>query len=231
MTCAAAPETPTEEPAAAEPAVGINNTIPYPQYSNSGALYLKSLPGAVEPLGLFDPWGASTVATVDEVKRFREAEIMHCRLSMLAAVGWLFGEETYVENNPLFNGAVSGPALRQFQQVEAEGGYFWEVLILLIACCEFYRGLMAYNPPEQAGRRTMENSMLFKADYSPGDLGFDPLGLAPEDPEEFRAMQNKELNNGRLAMIAVAGMAAQEEIDGLKIFEHLGEKSWDDIFT
>ncbi len=39
---------------------------------------------------------------------------------MLAAVGYLVGELPSVEQNPLFNGSVSGTALRQFQQVEAE---------------------------------------------------------------------------------------------------------------
>lgn len=58
------------------------------------------------------------------------------------------------------------------------------------------------------------------ADYTPGDLGFDPLGLAPEDPEEFFEMQTKELQNGRLAMIAAAGFLAQEACDGKGIIEH-----------
>merc|ERR1711869_111197 len=48
--------------------------------------------------------------------------------------------------------------------------------------------------------------------YVPGDLGFDPLGLAPEDPAEFRLMQEKELSHGRLAMIAAAGFLAQEAV-------------------
>ena len=58
------------------------------------------------------------------------------------------------------------------------------------------------------------------ADYTPGDLGFDPLGLMPEDPEEFFEMQTKELQNGRLAMLAAAGFLAQEAVDGKGILEH-----------
>merc|ERR1719213_713136 len=50
--------------------------------------------------------------------------------------------------------------------------------------------------------------------YTPGDLGFDPLGLKPEDPAEFRVMQEKELSHGRLAMIAAAGFMAQEAVSG-----------------
>jgi N utilization substance protein A len=57
-----------------------------------------------------------------------------------------------------------------------------------------------------------EGVMMFKErvsteDYTPGDLGFDPLGLKPTSPAEFKEMQNKELNNGRLAMIFVANQS------------------------
>ena len=47
-----------------------------------------------------------------------------------------------------------------------------------------------------------------KEDYQPGDLGFS-LGddLSSDKGKE---LLNKELNNGRLAMIASAGMIAQE---------------------
>merc|ERR1711906_67677 len=58
--------------------------------------------------------------------------------------------------------------------------------------------------------------------YYPGDLGFDPLGFKPEDPQEFANMQTKELNNGRLAMIAAAGFCAQELVNGKGILENLG---------
>jgi light-harvesting complex I chlorophyll a/b binding protein 1 len=42
--------------------------------------------------------------------------------------------------------------------------------------------------------------------------------LKPTDPEELKTMQTKELNNGRLAMIAAAGMIAQELATGQKLF-------------
>merc|ERR1712196_652613 len=51
-----------------------------------------------------------------------------------------------------------------------------------------------------------------------GDLGFDPLGLKPTDPKKLKDMQAKELNNGRLAMIAAAGMIAQEVATDSKLF-------------
>ena len=48
--------------------------------------------------------------------------------------------------------------------------------------------------------------------YVPGQIGFEPLGLAPEDPAEFRVMQEKELAHARLAMIAAAGFLSQEAV-------------------
>jgi len=52
------------------------------------------LPGAIEPLGYFDPFGFCDNLDVMGVKRMREAEIMHGRVAMLAAVGFLIQENT-----------------------------------------------------------------------------------------------------------------------------------------
>ena len=67
-------------------------------------------------------------------------------------------------------------------------------------------------------RRAGGQPWAIRSDHTPGDLGFDPLGLKPESPAELAEMQTKELNNGRLAMIAIAGMVVQEGITGAKLF-------------
>ena len=51
----------------------------------------------------------------------------------------------------------------------------------------------------------------------PGDVGYDPLGLLPEDPEELEEIQNKEILNGRFAMISLLGMVAEELVTGEKL--------------
>ena len=56
---------------------------------------------------------------------------------------------------------------------------------------------------------------------SVGDLGFDPLALRPTTEKEFIDLRNKELNNGRLAMIGVVGIVVQELIDKRAIIDHL----------
>ncbi len=53
----------------------------------------------------------------------------------------------------------------------------------------------------------------------PGDLGFDPLGLKPSDPEAWEKTQLRELKNGRLAMIAIAGMLFAEYTTGYGALE------------
>ena len=57
-----------------------------------------------------------------------------------------------------------------------------------------------------------------KEGYINGDLGFDPLGFKPKDPAAFKTMQTKEINNGRMAMLAVAGLVAQELVSNAKTF-------------
>ena len=52
----------------------------------------------------------------------------------------------------------------------------------------------------------------------PGDFGWDPMDMYPTDPAGRVEMQTKELNNGRVAMIAIAGMVAQELATNAKLF-------------
>jgi len=112
--------------------------------------------------------------------------------------------------------AIVGPAINHFQQVESQGAIFWVPLLLAIGISESYRVAVGWNDP------TSSQFYSLRDDYEPGNLGFDPLGLLPEDPQEKYDMQTKEINNGRLAMIAVAGFVAQELRDGQPIFNSLG---------
>merc|ERR1712032_152914 len=86
----------------------------------------------------------------------------------------------------------------------------WFIMTLGVGIAEASRIQIGWaNPYEK-----MENVQALKEEYYPGDLKFDPLGLAPKDPAEFRIMQEKELSHGRLAMLAAAGFLAQETVTG-----------------
>ena len=90
-------------------------------------------------------------------------------------------------------------------------------LALLIGSLEYNRALVGFASPE--GSFSFQQ---LKEDHYPGDIGFDPLGLKPDDPVEFATMQTKELQNGRLAMLGAAGIMAQELVNGEEIFVNLG---------
>ena len=119
---------------------------------------------------------------------------------MLAAAGFLVQEKFH----PLFSGD-GGPAVDQIPRLPVA---IWFLMTLGIGACEALRiqvGWSNPNSPDHVFQKLLP-------DYVPGDIGFDPLGLKPEDPEEFRIMQTKELQNGRLGMIAAAGFLAQEAV-------------------
>merc|ERR1712159_686968 len=162
------------------------------------AAYIETLPGISAPFnkGFFDPLGLHKGASIPDVRRWREAELTHGRVAMLAALGFVVGEQ--LEDSSaflLFDGNITGPA---------------------IGHCESYRVAVGWATPQGNGFNQL------KEDYTPGDLGFDPLGLKPKDDAEFFELQTKELNNGRLAMLGIAGFVAAElKSPGTEVFEHL----------
>eukprot|EP00536_Pseudo-nitzschia_multiseries_P007849 jgi/Psemu1/66239/estExt_Genemark1.C_1890054 len=174
---------------------------------------IDTLVGALDPVGFWDPLGFAAKADDNTLRRYREAELTHGRVAMLAAVGFLVGEA--VEGSSfLFDAQVSGPAITHLAQVPVG---FWLALTITIGAAEQKRATIGWVEPENV---PVDQPGLLREGYLPGDIGFDPLGLKPEDPEEFAIMQTKELQNGRLAMLAAAGFMAQELVDGKGIIEH-----------
>lgn len=136
----------------------------------------------------------------------------HGRVAMLATVGFLVGEAVQ-GSTFLFNGEITGPAITHIPQVNP---IFWILLGAGIAKAETKRAEIGWVAPKDV---PYNKPGLLREAYVPGNLGFDPLGLKPSDPAEFAAMQTKELQNGRLAMLAAAGFMAQELASGQGIFE------------
>ena len=177
------------------------------------AFVADELPGALAPVGFFDPLGFAEKADENTMKRYREAELTHGRVAMLASVGFLVGEK--VEGSSfLFDSQITGPAITHLAQVPVG---FWVALTVAIGAAETRRAEIGWVEPENV---PVDQPGLLRAEYTPGDIGFDPLGLKPSDPEELKIMQTKELQNGRLAMLAAAGFMAQELVDGKGIIEH-----------
>ena len=137
------------------------------------------------------------------LNNFREAEIKHSRLAMLAAAGWPLSElldkklAAAFNLEPLLDASDRAPS-------PLDGGLgkispiYWVVCLIFAAVIDF----------------NGTNRATFRAEgYFPGNLAFDPLGLYPEDDKEKQMFyQNAEIKHGRVAMLAVVGYAIQEYV-------------------
>merc|ERR1712106_523610 len=181
-----------------------------------GSAFAYGLPGSLDPAGEFDPLGIAEKTSLDQIKQYREAETMHGRVAMLAVIGFLVTEAPF-EFHPLFDASQRdiGPAIRHLDEVRAAVPFFFELLALVIGVAEFNRALTGWEAPGNP-------DLVLKEEYYPGDVGFDPLGLKPDTWEEFSEMSTKELQHGRLAMLASMGFIAQELTNGKEIFVNLG---------
>jgi len=174
----------------------------------------KTMPGISGPLGFFDPVGFCSQVSEGRLCFFREVEIKHGRVAMLATLGFLVSEAFH----PLFGGNIDVPAYIAFQETPLQT--FWPAVVAAIAIPEVF-SIFSFREPWAT--TYLKDGQLgtgmwtVKTDREGGDFGFDPLNLKPKDPKEFKIMQTKELNNGRLAMIAAAGMIAQELVTGAKL--------------
>merc|ERR1719409_2611129 len=140
----------------------------------------------------FDP--LQIADTPDKLAWFREAEIRHARLAMLAALGWPVSEVT--NSGGLLTAEGRAPALLNGGLGDVSSIYWAGVAALAIA----------------AEAKSLDKQFGKKDDYLPGMLGFDPLGM---DAEWSR---NAEITNGRVAMMAISVYAYQEALTKAPIF-------------
>ncbi len=120
----------------------------------------------------------------------REAELKHGRLAMAASILL-----------PLSELGSDTLAIHQFDtwSPAIQGG-----ILTLMFMSEFRSMQLGWEDPKKP--------FTIKEDYQPGDFGFGIWDRTNVD------LMDKELNNGRLAMIAVLGFIVQELVTGHKIF-------------
>ena len=179
--------------------------------------FMAGLPGALPPMGNFDPAGFTEGKSVAELKMLREAEVTHGRVSMLASLGFLVQESFH----PLFRLGDKdiGPAIRHLDEVRAEVPIFFEILVLGIGFAEISRSLAGWTAP--AGSNPADGPLAnLPADtpfrrledkYYPGDIGFDPAGLKPSDPKEFAAVWRTGPASFRFDVVAAMASAWPSE--------------------
>jgi len=217
-----------------------------PGYLKASPAYLDgTMPGD----NGFDPWAlvalASPVAATDKFARtaadrdakmlsmsaaeqqqalawMRESEIKHGRLAMLAAAGWPLAELASHDYLSSFGGGTNGRAPSLFNGHLFDVGYLPSLVL-------FFGGMAFLE-------------FTNKDKLTGGDYGFDPMGLAGDqkpygafpfdaflgkttpidsipNAKDMEAMKLAELKNGRLAMMAITGMAIQEFVYGTAVVD------------
>lgn len=150
----------------------------------------------------FDPFNFAK--DKDALQWYRNAEVKHARLAMLAAVGWplseLFDKKLagIFDLQPLVDVHDRVPSVLNGGLGNTPGAYWAAALGVAFAI-------------ESLGfLKEQSSAAVPDATATPGDLGFDPLGLAGNTKEERLYKAEAELFNGRLAMLAITGFALQE---------------------
>jgi len=179
------------------------NIYPDKSQLTSDVVMSASLPFLKRPANLngrlpgdrgFDPLNFSS--NTASLNWYREAELKHGRLAMLATVGWVVSELTH---KSLASTLGYDTILGSNDQVPSvlNGGLdkvnplFWVEAVCVAAVLEFLA--------------------IEKGDTrAPGNFSFDPFGLSGKTDEEKFYVQESEIFNGRLAMLAITGFAIQE---------------------
>merc|ERR1719451_286070 len=132
----------------------------------ASAAFAYGLPGNLNIIGgeqvNWDPANFLEGKSDLEVFRYRECELTHGRVGMLASLGFIVQEKFH----PLFSGD-GGPAIDQIPQLPV---WLWAVMAGGIGAAEFARINIGW--AEVDGAKGKAESAL-KADYYPGDLSFD----------------------------------------------------------
>jgi hypothetical protein len=155
--------------------------------------------GITAPIGsLFDPLGFSKGADAATMAKYRESEIKHGRVAMLAVFGVLTAEKYH----PLYGGKLSGNPLEAFNGVPPLG---WVQIIAFLGLIEYYLAAVSKTPG-----------------YVPGDYMGVSSSVADVNDSRWVSIQNRELSNGRLAMFAILGELTHAAITGKGPLEYWG---------
>merc|ERR1711897_17517 len=156
--------------------------------------------GAVAPLGYFDPLGYIT--DEDTFLRYRAIEKKHGRIAMVAVLG------TFVHNNKwTFDGYLSPSNDLKFSDISTGTGGFFQIpfygLAQILAVCALIE--LAWWPASKLD----------------GDYGIRLGKINDWDRQPAKEIRQRtaELNNGRAAMMAIAGIVIQECVTGQTLAE------------
>ncbi|EED93953.1 fucoxanthin chl a/c light-harvesting protein [Thalassiosira pseudonana CCMP1335] len=171
-------------------------------FMNKPALLDPSMPGYKG----FDPLGLSNIDDVGiDLYWLREAEIKHARVAMLAVAGAVWVEA--FGPAPGCEAATAKNQMDAFWQIWNSHPQYIAASLVFIMIAEAVSGIST-----TTGRESGERE--------PGFFGFG--SNFPKTDADMKKMQDKELENGRLAMWAAMGLIFQGSANHMGGLEALG---------
>jgi len=162
---------------------------------------LEDIGGATSPAKNFDPLRLAQLGGDNTLAWFRAAELKHSRVAMLATTGYLV-QATGAHFPGQLSSDVSFESLSTMNPFDA-----WEAVPLagkaqiigIIFCAELYT--------ESKGVHYTKGGPL-------PEIVFPKFDFSNIDPAILEKKRCRELNNGRLAMIAIMSFIAANNIEG-----------------
>jgi len=192
----------------------VGNTGPEMWLGSRGALASSSgvtvskLPKALEGTGgplpddVWDPLNLMEGKTEEQLLYWRAVELKHCRVSMLATLGWIHVAGGWHFIGDAANGyvRVSDDPLINVTQLSMGGA--WQVLFTIMVLEWLWS--VPCPPPKEAPWDVLGWSAIVQEGTEEQPF----LG------ESWKERQLFELNNGRLAMFAILGLIGQDMYTG-----------------
>lgn len=185
--------------------------LPEPSYRQLNDRLLGECDAGFDPLNLAtkdSPFGTG----VDTYYNYREAEVKHGRLAMLATVGWLSSEELQASLARRL-GLADDLAPGELAPSLVNGG-LGNLPSWFLPAVFMVSGWIEWVPRQQGNRADL---LKYKPQQGrlPGDLSFDPLSLQATitaTGTSLEKLHNAEVKHGRAAMLGIVGFVVQEFI-------------------
>lgn len=162
---------------------------------------IDDMPGATLPFPGYDPLGLATLGSDSTLAWFRAAELKHARVAMLATTGYLV-QGAGVHFPGMLSHDVSFESLSAMKPLDA-----WSAVPDEGKAQIYFTIFLAEVVSEASGVHYTKGGDL-------PTIVFPPINFAPEDADEMKLRQSRELNNGRLAMISIMSFVAAANIPG-----------------
>mmetsp|Transcript_13743 Transcript_13743/g.22744 ORF Transcript_13743/g.22744 Transcript_13743/m.22744 type:complete len:204 (-) Transcript_13743:199-810(-) len=175
---------------------------PAPVSKTSSALSaLASMPGSTAPLKEFDPMGLATVGSDSTLAWFRAAELKHSRCAMIATTGYLVNAAG-IHFPGMLSHDVSFGDLAAMKPIDA-----WAAVPDAGKAQILFTILLAEIATESKDVHYTNGGPL-------PTMVFPPIDFSGVSADTLKVKQDRELNNGRLAMIAIMSFISEANIPG-----------------